>query len=534
MALYRLYLHPLSAHPGPLVAKVTDFHQLWHSYRGDRHLELWRLHETYGPVVRFGPNSLSFNTASSLKQVYGFKSNVRKAQFYDAFVHPAPNTHNCRDRALHARKRRVMAHAFSDSAIKEMERYILANVRTFCEGIGGGLRVAESDKGGQWTSPKCMSDWFSWLSMDILGDLCFGKAFHMLERDDNRFAIDLVSTAAHRHLIVSTVLAGPVSSCPRASGRTSKLTHSRQCGTMPILNTLSLDRLLFPNIAAGRARYMAYSRAQLTERTRLGDETDRRDFFYHLLKARDPETGLGFSTPELWGESNLLIIAGSDTTSTALAATLFYLVRSPDALARVAAEIRARFNDVEEIRQGTALNSCAYLRACIDEAMRLSPSVGGIVPREVMAGGMTVDGVFVPAGTVVGVAHYAIHHNAAYFPEPFRFVPERWIAGSKAALGGHSMVGETDVAVAQSAFCPFSLGPRGCIGKGLAYVEMSITLARTLWLYDVRRAVGVLDTAEGREGAEWGRDRSHEMQLTDTFTSLKKGVMVDLRKRQGI
>lgn len=75
---------------------------------------------------------------------------------------------------------------------------------------------------------------------------------------------------------------------------------------MPIVNRLSLDKILFRKIATGRARYMAYSRAQLAERTKLGHDTDRRDFFYHLLNARDPETGQGFSTPELWGESNLL------------------------------------------------------------------------------------------------------------------------------------------------------------------------------------------------------------------------------------
>jgi hypothetical protein len=75
---------------------------------------------------------------------------------------------------------------------------------------------------------------------------------------------------------------------------------------MPIVDKLSLDKVIFKKIAAGRAQYMAYSRGQLTQRTALGDETDRRDFFYHLLKARDPETGQGFSTPELWGESNLL------------------------------------------------------------------------------------------------------------------------------------------------------------------------------------------------------------------------------------
>lgn len=75
---------------------------------------------------------------------------------------------------------------------------------------------------------------------------------------------------------------------------------------MPIVNKLKLDQIMFPKLAAGRARYFAYSKAQLTERTKLGEETDRRDFFYYLLKARDPETGQGFSTPELWGESNLL------------------------------------------------------------------------------------------------------------------------------------------------------------------------------------------------------------------------------------
>lgn len=293
---------------------------------------------------------------------------------------------------------------------------------------------------------------------------------------------------------------------------------------MPILNTLSLDRLIFPGIAAGRARYMAYSRAQLRERTRLGDEADRRDFFHHLLRARDPETGRGFTTPELWGESNLLIIAGSDTTSTALAAALFYLTRSAAALEKVQEEVRGRFAGVEEIRQGGALSSCAYLRACIDEAMRMSPSVGGLLPREVLAGGMTIDGVRVPAGVVVGVPHYTIHHNAEYYPRPFTYLPERWAAGSDLPLGN-------DVVAAQDAFCPFSIGPRGCIGKGLAYAEMMTTLARTVFLYDMRRAVGVLDTAEGRPGGEWGRDRPYEMQLIDTFTSWKEGVMVDFRRR---
>lgn len=214
-----------------------------------------------------------------------------------------------------------------------------------------------------------------------------------------------------------------------------------------------------------------------------------------------------------------------------MAATLFYLVRNEHALRRATEEVRSKFDDVEEICQGPALTSCTYLRACIDEAMRMSPSVGGIVPREVLHGGMTVDGHRVPEGTVVGVPHYAIHHNPQYYPDPFAYVPERWIAGELGGPGAAETT-EEDVARAQSAFCPFSVGPRGCIGKGLAYIEMMTTLARTMFLYDMRRAVGVADPGEGRPELEWGRQRPGELQLSDTFTSAKTGVMVEFRRAE--
>ena len=225
------------------------------------------------------------------------------------------------------------------------------------------------------------------------------------------------------------------------------------------------------------------------------------------------------------------IIAGSDTTSTAMAATLFYLVRNPHALKKVTEEIRSKFADVEEIVHGGLLGSCTYLRACIDEAMRMSPSVGGVLPREVLPGGMTIDGHSLPAGTVVGTPHYSIHHSDEYYPQPFSFVPERWIAGAENPASGKVTSGD-DAALAQSAFCPFSVGPRGCIGKGVAYVEMTTTLARTVFLYDLRKAVGVVDPGEGHAGLEWGRHRVDEFQLRDTFTSAKTGPMVEFRKAE--
>jgi cytochrome P450 len=290
---------------------------------------------------------------------------------------------------------------------------------------------------------------------------------------------------------------------------------------MPLLHEYHLDHVLFPHLAAGRQRYMAYSKSQSVERMKNPD-VDRKDFFYYLLKAKDPETGASFALPELWAESNLLIIAGSDTTSTALAAAFFYLVHNPATLQIAQDEIRNAFSDEEEIVAGATLNSCTYLRAVLDESMRLSAPVGGILPREVIGKGLDIDGHHFPAGVDVGTSHYAVHHNPAYYPAPFSFKPERWIVAGETT--------QEDVTKAKSAFCAFSVGPRACIGRALAYTELMISLGRVLYTFDMRLAGGPR-VGEGGVGMGAGRERQSEYQLKDSFTSLKDGPMVEFRRR---
>lgn len=272
---------------------------------------------------------------------------------------------------------------------------------------------------------------------------------------------------------------------------------------------------------------MAYSKTQAAQRNALSttskESPERKDFFTHLLAARDPETGQGFSLQELWGESNLLIIAGSDTTSTALTSTFFYLAHNRRTLAKAQEEVRSSFKDINEIVGGKGLNGCVYLRACIDESMRMSPPVPGILPREVCAGGLEVDGHHIPAGTVVGVSAYTIHHNPEYFPSPFTYSPERWIEGD-----------EEETRKRRSAFCPFSVGSRGCIGKGLAYTELMVTLARTLWAFDIQTIVGDCENAGGgmRRAKEVERRKKEEYQLWDCFTSQKNGPILQFRRQK--
>jgi len=503
VVVYRLTLHPLARYPGPFLAKITDIYLAYYAYKGSRHLAFHRAHELYGPYVRLGPNLLSVNTATGLKTIYGFRANVRKASFYEAFpsTPKAVSVHSSIDKMQHARKRRVMSHAFSDAAIKSLEKYILANVRVACDLLGrkatndnySDKRVDDKGWSDQWNA----AHWCEWLVFDIMGDLVFGKAFGMLESPVNRFATELVGNAAHRHLI---------------------------CGTHLTIHNWHLDKLFFRKIAGQRAQYMQYSKGQAMERTKLGLDVDRKDFFYHLLNAKDPETGKGFSMDELWGESNLLIIAGSDTTSTALAGTFFYLAHNPKAMHKLCEEIRSAFSDVEEIVTGPKLSGCSFLRACIDETMRMTPPVAGALPRQVLSGGMDIDGHHVPAGVDVGVPIYAIHHNPNCFPQPFDYLPERWLS-DPSANPLHNRLAD-----AQAAFNPFSIGPRGCIGKGLAYVELTVTIARVLYSFDLRLAPGTTLGA-GAKDLEIGRTRPNEYQIMDVFASKKDGPMLQFRSR---
>lgn len=284
----------------------------------------------------------------------------------------------------------------------------------------------------------------------------------------------------------------------------------------------------------GMKSFHRWLETSVTERTQLEEEmrqqgsdqkTARKDMFHYTFQARDPETGqLAYTQAELMGEAFVLFSAGTDTSNTNLAATMFYLTRHPRVYARLAQEIRTTFDTVDEIRSGTKLGSCRYLRACLDEALRTSPSAPSDLTREVLPGGIEMDGIMVPEGTLVGTCTYAFHHNQSVFPDPFVYRPERWIVDEK---GG---VTAADVAQAESAFSPFSRGVYACVGKNLAYLMLNITMAKLLYLFDFKVPDGNT-LGEGAPELMWGRRVKNQFQLADSFVANNQGPMVQVRKR---
>ena len=207
-----------------------------------------------------------------------------------------------------------------------------------------------------------------------------------------------------------------------------------------------------------------------------------------------------------------------------MAGCFYYLSRNPKAYAKVCAEVWHVFSSADEIRTGQKLSSCVYLRACIEESLRMSPPVGGALWREVCNGGLNINGRTIPQGYDIGVGIYAIQHNPIYYPSPFVFTPERWIVGGN--------VTQESVDLARSAFSAFSIGPVGCVGKNLAYLELMVTIARVIWTFDIKDVSDA--TLEPPKENYLGKYKAHarsEYLLRDRFTSWKDGPMLSFRAR---
>lgn len=162
--------------------------------------------------------------------------------------------------------------------------------------------------------------------------------------------------------------------------------------------------------------------------------------------------GLTFS--EILTTSQLLILAGSETTSALLSGMLCHLQTSPHALSRLTHEIRSSFTSKEEITYQRVIG-LPYLHVVIEESLRVYPPVTGTVPRLAPQPGAMVCGKFVPGGTSLGMHHYSCSRSAANFYQPDNFLPERWLEDKDERL----------LSDQKDAFQPFSYGPRNCLGK---------------------------------------------------------------------
>jgi cytochrome P450 len=182
------------------------------------------------------------------------------------------------------------------------------------------------------------------------------------------------------------------------------------------------------------------------------------DLLSRLLDARDPETGDGLSDADVRDEVIIFLVAGHETTGSALAFTLHLLGRHAEVQERVRAEVSDAVGAAH--KPAFDVDALPFTSQVVNESMRLYPPAHTVVRKA--SKDTELCGFVVPKGRIVAVNIWGIHHRASVWEEPLSFHPERF--GARA--------GERSRSTTHYTHLPFGGGPRACIGEHLAMAEL--------------------------------------------------------------
>ncbi len=215
-----------------------------------------------------------------------------------------------------------------------------------------------------------------------------------------------------------------------------------------------------------RKRWTRFVAMLMAERRAAGKNADAppRDLFDLMGAARDPETGAAFSDEQLGDQVATMILAGHETTATALFWALYLLALDPETQEQLAAEVQgAALNDAP------AIERLKFTRAVVDETMRLYPPA--FLIARTAAGADTIAGLPVRKNDIVLIAPWLLHRHEKLWRDPNAFVPARFMPGAPPPD--------------RFAYLPFGVGPRICVGAHFALVEAVLALAKIIAAFRV-------------------------------------------------
>ena len=283
----------------------------------------------------------------------------------------------------------------------------------------------------------------------------------------NAFSMHRPMQSVTLNIIVRTVFG--LAEGPRLRELTDVLTRTLDVAAWPLLLLPVIQRDLGRFSPWGRYKRLAEQagnmlRGEIRRGRALGTK-GRTDVLAMLLDARD-EGGNPLAEDEVLDELVTLLVAGHETTATALVWTLRWLLPNPSLIARLRDEIATAEGDPQKIAK------LELLDATVKESLRLQPVIP-LVAR-VLKEPQTLGRLALPAGTAVAPSIYLVHRRPSLYPDPDRFRPERFFGFKPAPWE----------------YLPFGGGLRRCIGAAFALYEMKMVLAVLLPRIDARLAAG--------------------------------------------
>ncbi|QKX59663.1 uncharacterized protein TRUGW13939_06803 [Talaromyces rugulosus] len=443
---------PFKGIPGPFLARWTAWWNVYYSRKGNMHRNMMAMHKKYGTLVRTGPNEVSTSNPEAFNIIYGAGTGFRKSDWYSVWQGTRKwDLFGERNTEIHRNQRRLVANTYSLSNMKKLEPYVDSAIGVFI------TKMAEMS--GQQVD---ISYWTHLFGFDVIGEVTFSKRFGFMEsgKDDGAFAII-------ENSLRSAAWSGYV---PWLYWLNARLT--------PVIgNHLA--------VTARQGSLLKMAATAIAERKERGSShADVLAQFFDIQKEKPI-----FDDISLTSQVSSNIFAGSDSTAISLSAMLLYLLKNPEKKKILLAEIEAMAQKKNVKQCGIfsleMANDMPYLQAVMWEAMRLHPAIGMNIGRRVPQGGVTIDGRYYPEGTTLSMNAWVINRDKKTFGEDSdAFRPERWMEDSE-------RVGDM-----KRIFFSFGAGARFCLGRHIAWLEMSKLIPSLFHSFDIDLATPDLQVTE--------------------------------------
>ncbi|KAK4183031.1 putative cytochrome P450 E-class, group I [Podospora australis] len=421
--------------PGPRLAGWSRTWLLKKMYEAKTQVTFQQAIEKYGPVVRIAPDWIIVNDVSEVRRIWSVHSGYHRSKWYEGWrIDPSrDNILTASDNHHHHRVRSHVLPAYQPRAI------VPARERIVDEQLDKLIALIERKyiSSSQKMQPMDLARVFLYYTQDVISGVGWSSPFGYLDKDED------VHGAIHaiESMLLMTNFIGI---SPMA---------------LRLLQSGLVDSLLpKPTDSRGIGKVLGLINSIVSQR--YGEKAVRHDDILQLfVDSKLPQN-------EVEAEALVMLLGGTDTTATALRMAVFYLSTTPNAYQTLQAEIDEAIKRgvTRPIVSDTEVRELKYLRACVQETIRMWPPISSVSPKSSDTDDF-IAGVKVPAGTTVAVSSWSFMKDKAVFGEDADvFNPMRWIE-AEGTPRLKEMEGSQGLA--------FAKGSRWeCLGMKLAYMEL--------------------------------------------------------------
>ncbi|KAI0390583.1 trichodiene oxygenase [Xylariaceae sp. FL0594] len=466
LAVYRLYFHPLARFPGSRVAAVTRYVEAYHDVvcNGQYEFKIAEMHKKYGPIIRISPHELHISDPSFFEVLYSREGRWDKYGWtYDAFGAEL-STIAALDHHVHRRRRAPLGTFLSKANVANKQDIVAKLVAKLCSRLDDFAASKQRLELG----PAISS-----FTRDVAIDFLFGENHNNLDYPDFNPGL-------------TTVL--------QAAGGIWRITkHVRWYGKvmkslpLPLVEKLSDDAgKAFLTFLKDMIRLTSDIQNSSINKTRAADAPHT--LVNEILDSDLPPADKSFE--RLFDEVITVASAAFETTAHSIRVILYHVYSDRAILHRLREELLTLISTLPAGKSPklSDLEQLHYLTAVLMEGLRLAPAVASRQARIAPDRDLVYKAWTIPAGTPVGMTTIMMHLDPVLYPDPYKFVPDRW-------------VDVHDRRKAEKTFAPFSRGARICVGMHLAWAELYMLTAALVPRYDFRFA------ADAYEDIRWTSDQ---------------------------